>query len=97
VKGKTFEFEHLFYSLGCDSAWKSYEFDKKIRKLTIYTNTDFPAYMATKDPVFYAVIHIAEAISEIMINEVGGELNDIQDIKETILRLSAKLKDQYED
>jgi len=97
VKGKTFEFEHLFYSLGYESAWKSYEFDKKSKKIIIYTNTDFPAYLATKDPVFYAVIHIAEAISEIMIYEVGGELSDIQDIKETILRLSAKLKSQYED
>lgn len=94
VKGKTFEFEHVFSSLGQEAPWKQYDFDKKKRKLVIYTNTDFPAYMATKDHVFYAVLHIAESISEVMVNEAGEEVSNVQDVRETILRVASNLKVQ---
>ncbi len=96
VKGKTFEFEHEFISLGQESSWKDYDFDRKKSKLTIYTNIDFPAYITTKDPVFYAVMHIAEAVSEIMVKEVGEEISNIQDIKEMILRTASNLKAQLD-
>jgi len=96
LKGKTFEFEHIFSSLGYGSSWKDYDFDKKKSKLIVYTNTDFPAYMTTKDTVFYAVLHIAESISEVMVKEVGEEISNIQDIKETILRVASNLKAQLD-
>lgn len=96
VKGKTFEFEHIFSSLGQESSWKQYDFDKKLSKLIIYTNIDFPAYLTTKDTVFYAVLHIAESISEVMVKEVGEEISNIQDIKETILRVASNLKAQLD-
>jgi hypothetical protein len=50
--------------------------------------------MATKDKIFYAVLHIAEAISEIMISEVGEEIGKIQEIKEIILKSACELKEQ---
>ncbi len=96
VKGQTFEFEHEFASLGKDSSWKQYSFDKKQKKIIIYTNTDFPAYLATKDTVFYAVLHIAESISEIMVKEISEEIGNAQDIKETILRIASSLKTQID-
>lgn len=96
IKGTKFEFEHEFASLGQESSWKAYEFDKKRHKLNIYTNIDFPAFTATKDTTFYAVVHIAETISEVMVNEVGEEISNIQDIKETILRIASCLKTQID-
>jgi len=96
IKGKKFEFEHKFISLGINSSWKDYDFNKKKKKLVIYTNTDFPSYSATKDCVFYAVIHIAEAISEIMVEEAGEGINNGQEIKEIILRNASKLKMQID-
>jgi len=96
VKGKQFEFDHKFSSLGQDSSWKQYEFDTDKRKIIIYTNTDFPAFGATKDKIFYAVIHIAEAIAEIMVREVGEEIGNLQEIKELILKAASKLKNQVD-
>jgi len=96
VKGQIFEFEHEFVSLGKDSGWKQYNFDKKHKKIMIYTNIDFPAYLATKDTGFYAALHIAESISEIMVKEIGEEIGNAQDIKETILRIASSLKTQIE-
>lgn len=96
VKGKSFEFEHKFASLGQDSAWKEYDFDRKKKKIVIFTNTDFPAYSATKDTIFYAVLHIAEAIAEIMVKEAGEEVGNMQEIKEAILKVASNLKMQIE-
>lgn len=97
VKGQKFEFDHEFISLGQDASWKQYEFDKTKKKIVIYTNIDFPAFEATKDKIFYAVIHIAEAIAEIMVKEVGEEIGNLQEIKELILKTASKLKNQIDD
>lgn len=96
IKGKQFEFEHQFSSLGQESSWKQYEFDEKKRKIVIYTNTDFPAFIATKDKTFYAVLHIAESIAEIMVKEVSEEIGNLQEIKELILKMASKLKNQID-
>lgn len=97
IKGKTFEFDHQFLSLGSESSWKEWKFDKENKKLIIFTNIDFPAYIATKDHAFYAAVHIAEAFSEVMVREVGEEIGNIQDIKEIILRIASNLKNQIGD
>ncbi len=96
VKGKKFEFDHEFSSLGQDSAWKQYEFDKEKRKIVVYTNIDFPAFSTTKDTAFYAVLHIAESIAEIMVTEVGEEIGNLQEIKEIILKTASILKNQID-
>ncbi len=96
IKGQKFEFEHRFASLGIDSSWKDYEFNKDKKTIIIFTNTDFPAYGSTKDRIFYAVLHIAEAISEIMVSEVGEEISKIQEIKEIILKSTCILKEQID-
>lgn len=61
----------------------------------MFANTDFPAYLVTKDKVFYAVIHIAEAIAEVMIQEAGEDLVNTNEIKELILRKASELKEQF--
>ena len=72
-------------------AWKTYSYDKD-KGLEIFTNTDFPAYSATKDKVFYAVLHIAEGISEFFVQAAQEEFANVDEVKQIILRKAAMLK-----
>jgi len=94
IKGKNFEFNHNFAPLGANHPWKTYLFDIE-KGIEIFTNTDFPAYMATNDKSFYAVIHIAEALSEIFVQTSKEDGSDISEIKELILKKSSELKNQF--
>jgi len=91
IKGKNIEFQHTFAPLGSMGLWKTYTYDSK-KGLEIFTNTDFPAYSATSDKVFYAVIHIAEAISEFFVQAAQEELANASELKQLILRKASKLK-----
>ena len=62
--------------------------------LEIFTNTDFPAYLVTKDKPFYAVIHIAEAISEVLVQEAQEDAANMDELKGLILRKASELKAQ---
>ena len=62
-----------------------------VKEIEIFTNTDFPAFEATKDKVFYAVMSIAESISEVLVKEAEEDLSNINEVKELILRKSAEL------
>ncbi|MDY0296447.1 MAG: ATP-binding protein [Acidobacteriota bacterium] len=93
IKGKNIDFNHTFAPLGVMQSWKTYTFDKD-KGIDIYTNTDFPSYLATKDKVFYAVIHIAEAIAEVLIQAAQVDASNIDELKELILRKSSELKSQ---
>lgn len=66
MKGKNIEFKHDFVPLGVKGPWKTYSYDKDTG-LEIFTNTDFPAYSANKDKVFYAVVHIVEGVSDFFV------------------------------
>lgn len=94
IKGKNFEFNHNFTPLGANHPWKTYIFDTE-KGIEIFTNTDFPAYMATNDKSFYAVIHIAEALSEIFVQTSKEDSSNISEIKESILRKASELKTQF--
>ena len=96
IKGKNVEFNHHFANLGEEEAWKKWRNDKK-QGLDIYTNIDFPAFHATKDKVFYAVIHIAESISELLIQQAEEDPGNVDEVKELILRMASKIKGQLEE
>ena len=96
VKGKNIEFKHDFVPLGIKGPWKTYSYDKD-SGLEIFTNTDFPAYSATKDTVFYAVVHIAEGISEFFVQAAQEEFANVDELKQVILRKAAMLKTELTD
>ena len=93
IKGKTIEFSHKFAQLGVDQPWKIYKFSME-EGLEIFTNTDFPAYLVTKDKPFYAVIHIAEAISEVLVQVAQEDAANMDELKGLILRKASELKAQ---
>ena len=67
------------------------------RAYLFYANTDFPAYSATKDTVFYAVVHIAEGISEFFVQAAQEEFANVDELKQVILRKAAMLKTELTD
>lgn len=94
IRGKQFEYIHDFRPLGLDAPWKDYSVDDNRRLIEIITNTDFPSYHTTSDVVFYAVIHIAESISEILVSTSGESDERVNEIRELILRGSSKIANQ---
>lgn len=94
VKGKTVDFDHEFAPLGEKEAWYQWSYTPE-GGLYIYTNTEFPAYFTTKDKAFYATLHIAESIAELLIQEAGVSADEFDDIRQMILRKAAAVKDQW--
>lgn len=94
IRGKQFEYTHDFRPLGLDAPWKEYSVDEDRRLIEIFTNTDFPSYHTTDDVVFYAVIHIAESLAEILVTTSGEPKERINEIRESILRASSKIANQ---
>ena len=94
IKGKQFEYTHDFRPLGLDASWKDYSVDESRRLIEIFTNTDFPAFHTTQDPVFYAVIHIAESLAEIMVSRSGEPKEEANEVREKILRAASKIANQ---
>jgi len=91
IKGKNVEFKHQFAHLGVEESWKRWNYYAG-KVIEIFTNTDFPAFEATRDKVFYAVMSIAESISEVLVKEAEEDLSNINEVKELILRKSAELQ-----
>jgi len=96
VRGKTISFRHEFAPLGEREVWYRSAFDAD-KGLDIYSNTDFPAYFVTRDKAFYAAIHIAESVAQLMAQECGLDASDADDVKQLILRKAAAVKDQWVD
>lgn len=94
VKGKTIDFNHDFVPLGEKESWYQWSLDDD-RGLDIYTNTEFPAYFTTRDKAFYATIHIVESISQLLVREAGASPEELDDIKQLLLRKAAAVKDQW--
>ena len=94
VKGKSVDFDHEFAPLGEKEAWYQWSYSAE-EGLAIYTNTEFPAYFTTKDKAFYATLHIAESIAELLIQEAGVAADEFDDIRQLIMRKAAAVKDQW--
>ncbi len=96
IRGRTIDFKHEFAPLGEREVWYRWAFDEA-QALDIYTNTDFPAYFTTRDKAFYAAIHIAESVAQLMARECSLDAGDADDVKQLILRKAAAVKDQWID
>jgi hypothetical protein len=91
IRGRTIPFHHHYSPLGVSAGRRQSSFSRKLG-LDIYTNTDFPAFAATRDKVFYAVLNVAETLAEFLVRESNEDPARTEEIKEVILRKSAELK-----
>ncbi len=95
IKGKNVEFIHKFAQLGGEASWKSWNYLPG-KLIEVFTNTDFPAFEVTKDKVFYAVMIIAESISEVLVREAEEDTANVNEVKELILRKASELEQELE-
>ena len=96
INGKTFKFSHDFKSLGDPNLLK----DKILSKengIEVFTNTDFPAFPATRDPLFYATYNIAEAIAEVMVEEKNEPLGNIFKLRNLILKQTGNIMRELDE
>jgi hypothetical protein len=93
IKGKNVEFHHQFSQLGAEASWKNWKYLPG-KMIEIFTNTDFPAFEATKDKAFYAVMIIAESISEVLVKEAEEDTANVNEVKELILRKASELEQE---
>jgi len=94
VKGKTISFRHEFRDLGEREAWYRWSLNEG-KGLDVYTNTEFPAYFATRDKAFYATLHIVESIAQLLVRETGASAEELEDIRQLLLRKAAAVKDEW--
>lgn len=85
IKGHKFAFSHRFVSLGKTGPWRRYTINDET-VVEIYTNVDFPAFIKTKDKAFYALMIIAECLTEIFMARNSSSEYTSDTIKETILK-----------
>lgn len=95
IEGKRYTVNHDFGNFGADSGWKTYSYLKEKETIEVFTNQDFPAYAATTDIPFYAAIHIAEAIAEIVVKVNNYDPIKINEIKERLLRGASEIVGQF--
>jgi hypothetical protein len=93
IRGKKFRFTHDYKPLGTNASWKEHSMDPT-KGLEIFTNTEFPAFIATTDKPYYAAYHVAESIAEVLVKEAGEPLDNVDDLKQLILRKASDLLTQ---
>ncbi len=97
IMGKKFNFNVDFAHLEVNGPLKRWAVSKE-EGIEIIINTDFPAWLSTKDTPFYAVMLIGEALAEIISKEANEYFPEkIQEIKEEILRKASELKNEFEE
>jgi hypothetical protein len=96
VNGKKFKVEHSFVDLKTEHVLKDKTVDEE-KGIQVFTNIAFPAFANTKDHVFYATWHIAEAIAEVMVERNEKPAEDIAKIRDLILKKSAELTRQLDE
>lgn len=90
VRGKTFDYEHKFGDLGAEGPWMDYQWDADKRHLLVITNQESHATRATKDVTFLAFMHVVDAVSQILMTEGQGDWSKYDDVRQLLLRESAK-------
>lgn len=96
VNGKKFKVEHTFADLKTDSVLKDKSVDEE-KGIQVFTNIAFPAFANTKDHVFYATWHIAEAIAEVMVEKNAKPADEVAKIRDLILKKSSDLSRQLDE
>ena len=95
IFGKTFRFKHdWIYDPGLGR--KDYKIDPK-EGILIFTNTAFPAFLATTDQPFYAAMNITEAVAEVYAKESGFGVDKMNEVKDLALKKASELKNQLEE
>lgn len=96
INGKKFKFTHEFKDLEDSEILKQVAVSEE-KGIEIFTNVSFPAFMATKDTLFYATFNIAEGLAEIMIKEKGENQERITILRDRILQKTGEIMRQVED
>lgn len=96
VNGKKFKVEHSFVDLKTDHVLKDKTVDEE-KGIQVFTNIAFPAFANTKDHVFYATWHIAEAIAEVMVERNQKPFDEVSKIRDLILKKSSELTRQLDE
>lgn len=96
ILGKNYTIKHVYAHIGEEKGWKDV-YHKQGEPIEVYTNQDFPAYATTSDIPFYAAIHIAEAIGEIIAKANNEGLDKSMEYREKILRKAANMIDEFSD
>ncbi len=95
IFGKTFKFKHdWIYDSGLGR--KDWKIDDK-EGILIFTNTAFPAFIATVDQPFYAAMNICEAIAEVYAKESNVGIKEMNEAKDLALKKAAEFKNQLEE
>ncbi len=94
---KKLYFTHSYEHLWAEQSWKIWKFDSENNIINIYTNKDFPVYFACNDLPFLATIHVAESLTEFLLEWKMNEnsLDDFMKIYIAILRISSNLKEDF--
>jgi hypothetical protein len=90
INGKKFKFTHEFRDLQDTETMKQVAVSEE-KGIEVFTNISFPAFIATKDRIFYATLNISEAIAEIMIKEKSESLEKINELRNLILRKTGEI------
>lgn len=86
VKGKQFDYIHDVKNLGKDGPIYHSNYDKENRKLEIFSNSAFPAFVVTQDKAFFAFNHIVEAVADVMVEEANADWSEYEEIRRVLLR-----------
>lgn len=95
INGKKFRFTHEFKDLE-DKEMLKQTFVSEEKGIEIFTNVSFPAFLATKDTLFYATFNIAEGLAEIMIKEKGESFERIPVLRDRILQKTGEIMRQVD-
>lgn len=97
VKGRIFDYQHEWSHLGENGPIYEKYYNKDDRKLEVFTNLDFPAVHVTDDRAYYAFTQIVEAIAMVMVEEANADFDKFDDIRQILLRESAKYVAELRD
>jgi len=90
VNGKKFKFTHEFKDLQDNETLRQTAVSEE-KGIEVFTNTSFPAFLATKDQIFYATFNISESIAEIMVIEKKESPERIFYLRNLILQKTGKI------
>lgn len=88
--GRVFDYQHSFGSLGEAGPRSQYDWDSKVRRLTVISNTDAPLMRATKDPSCLAFQHVCYSIAQVAMLESEAGFEVFDNVLQVLEREAAK-------
>lgn len=96
INGKKFRFTHEFKDLEDENLLKQVCVSEE-KGIEIFTNTSFPAFMATRDQLFYATFNIAEGLADVMVSQKGETKENVNNLRDKILQKTGNIMRQIEE